>query len=122
MLDNNNNNFSLIQIIWVIFFSFFCSFAKKLNEYAKLPKRQRDFLFFISEMTLSGVSGILIGILSMYFSSNLYLSTFSAGVGGILGIKLVKVAVKALLIIKNVDISKLDIDEIDNDDKKEDKK
>lgn len=110
---NSDNNIPFIQILWLILVSFFCSFAKELNDYAKSPKK--DFLLFVSEVLLSGVCGCLAGVLGMYVTKNMYLITFTGGIGGILGLHVVKLAIKVLFVMKNVDLKQIDIDKELND-------
>lgn len=113
-------NNSILQILWLILISFFCSFAKSLNDYAKLPKRKQNFLLFVSEVLLSGICGVLTGILCIYLYTNIYVVLFCGGLGGLLGLKVVKVIFKLFLTLQQVDID-LDNDTEDKDDNKNNK-
>lgn len=113
-------NNSILQILWLILISFFCSFAKSLNDYAKLPKRKQNFLLFVSEVLLSGICGVLTGILCIYLYTNIYVVLFCGGLGGLLGLKVVKVIFKLFLSLQQVDID-LDNDTEDKDDNKNNK-
>lgn len=115
MNNDTNNNIPVLQIFWTILISFFCAFVKELNDYAKTPKEKHNFLLFVSEILLSGVCGSLIGILTMYFINNVYIITFCSGIGGILGLQLIKLGFKVFLVLKNVDLDKVKIDELDKD-------
>lgn len=109
-------NNSILQFLWLILISFFCSFAKALNNYAKLSKRKQNFLLFISEVLLSGICGILIGIICMYIFEDVYIIIFCGGLGGLLGVNMVKIMFKILLALKDIDI---DLDDIEDDNKKD---
>lgn len=113
-------NNSILQILWLILISFFCSFAKSLNDYAKLPKRKQNFLLFVSEVLLSGICGVLTGLLCIYLYANIYVVLFCGGLGGLLGLKVVKVIFKLFLTLQQVDIN-LDNDTKDKDDNKNNK-
>lgn len=113
-------NNSILQILWLILISFFCSFAKSLNDYAKLPKRKQNFLLFVSEVLLSGICGVLTGLLCIYLYTNIYVVLFCGGLGGLLGLKVVKVIFKLFLTLQQVDIN-LDNDTEDKDDNKNNK-
>lgn len=113
-------NNSILQILWLILISFFCSFAKSLNDYAKLPKRKQNFLLFVSEVLLSGICGVLTGLLCIYLYANIYVVLFCGGLGGLLGLKVVKVIFKLFLTLQQVDID-LDNDTEDKDDNKNNK-
>lgn len=113
-MDNNaNNNIPILQILWITLIAFFCSFSKKLNEYAKTPKDKQNFMLFVSEILLSGVCGTLLGVLTLNFFKSIYVIAFIAGIGGLLGLQLLKFAFKVFLVVKNVDISKVNVDDLD---------
>lgn len=104
-------NNSILQILWLTLISFFCSFAKSLNDYAKLPKRKQNFLLFVSEVLLSGICGVLTGILCIYLYANIYIVLFCGGLGGLLGLKIVKVLFRLFMTIQQVNIEDIDLDD-----------
>lgn len=116
-----NLNDPLIRFLWVALISFISAFSKTLNDYASTPNTMKkySFLFFISKVLLSGVCGVLIGALTNFLSTNVYLVTFSCGVGGIIGIRSIRIGIKILFSIKKIpiDVIKSELDE--TKDKKE---
>lgn len=119
---NNDNNIPIIQLLWIAGISFFGAFAKELNDYAKMPKEKHNFLLFISEILLSGVCGTLLGIVTKVISSNPYIIMFCSGIGGILGLQLVKFVIRVVLVMKNIDLDKVKFDELDESDSSNNKK
>lgn len=120
MIDSSSTN-SIIQIpllhfLWLVLISFICAFSKRLNDYASHPDEYHSFLLFISEVLLSGVCGVLIGALTDYLFKNIYLVTFSCGVGGILGTTSLKIAIGLLPIAKKAEsVTKIDLEEINKE-------
>lgn len=104
-------NNSILRILWLILISFFCSFAKSLNDYAKLPKRKQNFLLFVSEVLLSGICGVLTGLLCIYLYTNMYIVLFCGGLGGLLGLKVVKLVFKLFISIQQVNIKDFDLED-----------
>lgn len=104
-------NNSILHILWLILISFFCSFAKSLNDYAKLPKRKQNFLLFVSEVLLSGICGVLTGLLCIYLYTNMYIVLFCGGLGGLLGLKVVKLVFKLFITMQQVDIKDFDLED-----------
>lgn len=104
-------NNSILRILWLILISFFCSFAKSLNDYAKLPKRKQNFLLFVSEVLLSGICGVLTGLLCVYLYTNMYIVLFCGGLGGLLGLKVVKLVFKLFMSMQQVNIKDFDLED-----------
>lgn len=104
-------NNSILRILWLILISFFCSFAKSLNDYAKLPKRKQNFLLFVSEVLLSGICGVLTGLLCIYLYTNMYIVLFCGGLGGLLGLKVVKLVFKLFMSMQQVNIKDFDLED-----------
>lgn len=104
---NNLFNTPIIQILWIVFISFICSFSKELNSYIRFchKKSDRAFLIFMSNVFLSSVCGVLIGALTRYLKNNIYLVTFFSGVGGMLGFKSIKIAINVFLSLKNINLT-----------------
>ena len=109
-----NLNNPIIQVLLLILISFMCSFSKELNDYAKHPYKENAFLMFVSEVILSGVCGVLIGVLTKYMINNIYLIIFFTGVGGIFGIQSLRIGVKILMSLKNINISDESIEELED--------
>lgn len=107
------------EILWLVLVSFVSSFSKNLNSYAKLPKRKRKFLVFISEVLLSGLCGSLAGIMSIYLYNNIYINTFLSGIGGILGVKTINIISRLLMAAKKIDIRIKDTEQNNNNNNKD---
>lgn len=109
------NELKIFEILWIALVSFTSAFAKELNEYAMLKPNKKNYLLFVSKVLLSGVCGILIGVLAIYFYDNIYIETVAAGLGGLLGLSAIRSLIKIFLALKKIDMSVLDDDILEKD-------
>lgn len=117
-----SDQFPILQFLWFILISFVCSFAKNFNDYALYTRKDKKFVVFISEIILSGICGVLLGALCKYLIDNIYLVSFSCGIGGIFGLKSLQLGGKILLNLKNLGNLTNDIDQLNEKDKNQNKK
>ena len=114
ILDNQ-----IIRILLIFFVSFICAFSKEFNSYAKNPYKRNSLLIFISQVLLSGVCGMLIGLLATTYTDNIYIIIFISGAAGIIGSGSIRIVIRVLLSLRNINISENEINkdfEEDNDD------
>lgn len=114
----------LFIILLMILISFFSAFTVGLNKYAiqvYRDKIQVSRMIIISEIMVHGLSGLLIGLVSTRFISDVYTLCAVSGIGGMVGRKLLYVVANNLIAsitnIKSVDISNIDNNVDDKPDK-----
>lgn len=116
-MNFNNNGFS--NIIYTLMISFFGALAKEINDKSHTNE---SFSIFFGEIILHGFSG---WIFALWMSKNFGWTdinslTIVAGVGGLFGFDLLKIAIK--IAIKSYDSSKNNTDDSDTDSNKKPKK
>lgn len=91
----------IYQLVVLLSTSFMAAFAISLNNFAndKMQGKQCIPLLYISECLVSGLSGFFLSVLVMTFKQNLLPCMFTAGIGGLLGRKLLLGTLKVLLLI-----------------------
>ena len=115
-----------LRIIFIMVITFFVAFAKELNKREQLDE-EYDFGQFIASFLIQGILGSLMGFIVMLKTKDLVTLAIASIIGGFLGDKTLKIALKQLLVhsglaneIKAEDF-KIDENEKKKDDK-EDKK
>lgn len=91
----------MYQLAVLLSTSFMAAFAIALNNFAndKMQGKQCIPLLYISECLVSGLSGFFLSVLVMTFKQNILPCVFTAGIGGLLGRKLLLGTLKALLLL-----------------------
>ena len=108
----NNNSFS--TILYAAIIAFFGAIAKEINDKSK--DKTESFSMFFGEVVLHGFSGWIVGLIAIKYlrSTDIISITIYAGIGGLFGYDLAKVALKFILKLisnaKNIEIDDKFID------------
>lgn len=107
MLDNTNT-VNLPMFILIISTSLFCAFSSNLKNYAddKVLHKKIPSIYYFANTLVYTVSGSLISLTSTLVTDNMTLWLISAGIGGLIGKKLlifmVDILVRVFVNMKNL--------------------